>query len=240
MIKIGICDDNETLLKRYQKMIQEICEKNKLEFTLTMFSDGADVAKAVEQNREALDILFLDILMEKMNGIEAARHIRLTKSKTRIIFLTSSEEYIFDSMDIKAFAYVMKEKISKEALEKILLNAYTDVMKQQKDVLVFEKEDGSFNLSYSDICFIKSYKGFCYLHHWDGIIFESVNQISLTNLDETFFKVHEQYIINLSFIKKIDKNNVTLNDESENVIPVEKSRIKELKLKFAQYMMEKM
>lgn len=240
MIKIGICDDNATLLRKYSLMIEEICKDKQIEISMSTYSDGREVINEYENNKDTLDILFLDVLMNELNGVETARTLRRLKSKVIIIFLTSSEEYIFETMDVKALAYVMKDQVNKESVDKLLMNAVARVDKQRSESIYFEKDNGAYSLAYGDICFIKVYKGFGYIHHWDGIIFESANLSLIEKLSSNFFKVHQQYIINLQYVGKIEKESVILSDESKNVIPLDKHYAKELKLRFAQYMMEKM
>lgn len=240
MIKIGICDDNITLLQKYKNMIEAICKETKQDYELKTFTDGTEVLAEFQKDIGVVDILFLDILMKNVNGVEAARELRSNKSEAILIFLTSSEEYIFESMDVDAMAYLMKDQMTSSSIKTALFEAIDRVEKHRNESMRFLKNGGAYSLSYSDICFIKIYKGFCYIHHWDGIIFESAGLTALETLDSSFFKVHDQYIINLKYIGKIDKNSVTLSDESQNEIPLDKQYARELKIRFAQYMMEKM
>lgn len=241
MINIGICDDNITLLEKYRTLLEMISKEEQLEVSLHRFTDGNDVIAFFEQDAAALDVLFLDILMPGCNGIDTARKLRDAHSRVVLIFLTSSEEYIFDSMDLHALGYMMKDQLTKETMRKTLRSAVDKVMKRREDAFEFQKDGGSYQLSYQDICFIKNYKGYCYLHHWDGIIFENADTQLLNNLnEENFFKVHEQYIINLQYVGKIEKQQVVLSDHSRNVIPLDKRYAGELKIRFAKFMMEKL
>lgn len=239
MITIGICDDNVTLLQKYSTMIEDICEKRKQKVNVHMFSDGTEVINKFHKGGENIDILFLDILMGELNGVETARRLRELKSKAIIIFLTSSEEFIFDSMDIHALAYLMKDQMTKDAMEVVLQNSLNKVEKQRNEMLHFDKDGDAYCLSYGDICFIKVHKGFCYIHHWDGIIFESANLSILEALGKSFFRVHEQYIVNLQYVGRIESDYMILSDKSKNEIPIDKANIKQFKLQFAAFMMDK-
>ncbi|MEG0368134.1 MAG: LytTR family DNA-binding domain-containing protein [Coprobacillus sp.] len=240
MIKIGICDDNQTLLKKYVSMIDEICKDGRLgAIEIHTFTNGESLLEVFSKDRESMDILFLDILMEPLDGVETARRLMELHSKAVVIFLTSSEEYVFESMDVKPLSYVMKNQATNEVLEKVLRDALYRV-KQNSQVIEFSKDGDIYSLTYSDICFIKVYKGFCYVHHWDGIIFESRDLSIVEKLKNNFFRVHEQYFVNLQYLGKIEKEEVVLSDKSSNVIPLNPKYSQKLKIQFAEYMMEKM
>lgn len=241
MKKIAICDDNKILLKKYEGMMNNIIHKCSLEAEIQLYSSGIELTEDIKNNKTSIDIIFLDILMDQLNGIETAKMIRNMKSKAIIIFLTSSEEYIFETMGIKAMAYLMKDELTPVNLENILLEAVKRIDDRESNMLTFEKDDGVYQISYQDVCFIKIYNGYYYIHHWDGVIFENNDPNVLEKLkDKGFYKVHAQYIVGLRYIDTIQKNQVILSDQSHNIIPLDKNCIEGLKITFADFMLENM
>lgn len=241
MRKIAICDDNEILIKKYKTMLKKIISDRQLEIDIECFYSGISLLETVKEDRDGFDIIFLDILMEQLNGVETARRIRDMKSRAIIIFLTSSEEYIFDTMGIKAMAYLMKDELTNQNLEKIFLEAIKKTDERKDNVLCFEKDNGTYQISYQDVCFIKVYNGYYYIHHWDGVIFENNDSEILKKLENKgFYQVHPQYIIGLRYIDTIEKNQVILSDQSHNVIPIDKSLAEGLKIAFADFMLNDM
>ncbi|MEG0164885.1 LytR/AlgR family response regulator transcription factor [Anaerorhabdus sp.] len=240
MIKIGVCDDNSTLLQKYQKMVDVVSKECDWEIKSYAFNDGEDVLKMLIEDGECLDILFLDILMRKMNGVETAKKIREINSKVIIIFLTSSEEYIFESIGLSAMAYLLKDQLTEDTFKQTLSKAIGIANESKNDVLQFKKSGRMYKLSYHDICFVKIYKGYCYIHHWDGIIYESADASIANELIENgFFQVHEQYVVSLQYIGRIEKDHIILSDQSKNEIPIDKELSKQLKLTFANFMIQK-
>lgn len=241
MITIGICDDNLKLQKKYQSMVSEAAQKHGIEIEVILFQDGSEVIEHMKLHENPFDILFLDILMNDVNGLETAEELRKLRSRALIIFLTSSEEYIFDTMNIKAHAYLMKDQLTNEKLEEVLLSAIQGVEEREKDIYRLEKNDNTYQFAIQDICFIKTYKGFCYIHHWDGIILENDNQKILDIIKgKDFFQVDAQYFVNLRYLQKIEKKQVVLSDTSHNIVPLDPSYAKNLKLAFTSYMMNQM
>lgn len=240
MIKIGICDDNTTLLNKYQKMVATCSKECNWDAESYTFQDGEEVLQRFKDNRESVDILFLDILMNKLNGVETAKKIREINEKVIIIFLTSSEEYIFESIGLNAMAYLLKDQLTEKTFKETLSKAIQLANDILLDVLKFDMSGCTYKLSYHDICFVKVYKGYCYIHHRDGIIFENSNMGIIEELKENgFYQVHEQYIVSLQYIGKIEKNLIILSDQSKNEIPVDKKFAKDLKFTFANYILQK-
>lgn len=240
-MKIGICDDNIVLSSKYQGMLECCARQTGIEVDLQLFPSGSELVKAIQKDKECLDILFLDILMDKMNGIETAKKLQEFKCKAVIVFLTSSEEYVFETAGIKSLAYLMKDELSQAGMVKVFEEAVKKVKERKSDILEFQKDDGSYRISYEDICFIKTYQGYSYIHHWDGIIIEYRDQDICKQLEgKGFFQVHPQYIVGLRYIMKIEKKQIILNDASRNVIPLDRLYANGLKFAFADFVMKGM
>lgn len=75
MIKIGICDDMEEDLRRVEDIVRHAAEKSTLGIQINCFHSGENLLNYMEQKGE-MDIVFLDICMKEMNGVETARCIR--------------------------------------------------------------------------------------------------------------------------------------------------------------------
>ena len=90
MISIAICDDSSNVLRNLEGNIQDYAKKNEKEIRTFSFHDGSELIKNYTGK---FDIIFLDIKMPKMNGIETAKKIRENDSNVIIIFLTSLVHY---------------------------------------------------------------------------------------------------------------------------------------------------
>ena len=74
--------------------------------TVTCFNNGLELLKSFEP--EKFHIVFMDIIMQQINGIETARILRDIDSQVLLIFTTTSSEYAFDAFPLHAFDYVLK------------------------------------------------------------------------------------------------------------------------------------
>lgn len=99
MIRIAIVDDEKVIKEQIKKLI----EKKHTDCEIDTYGTGEDLLKA----DSVYDIIFLDIQMDGMNGIDTARALRQKADNTVLIFITGVKEYVFDAFDVAAFHYLM-------------------------------------------------------------------------------------------------------------------------------------
>ena len=107
-LKILIVDDNQ----RVRKMIRKFLEKLPYSLSITECSDGKEAV--VIHKEENPDVILMDIMMEKMDGIEAIRQIKTSQSKVKIIVVSQlpEQEYKQEAINAGANDYLNKEDLS--------------------------------------------------------------------------------------------------------------------------------
>ncbi len=98
MFQIAVCNDEKIIAQDIENMIKKILPK----CDISKYFSGRDLLESCLK----FDIIFLDIQMENMNGIETAREIRRRDIDTIIIFITGIKEYVFEAFDVAAFHYL--------------------------------------------------------------------------------------------------------------------------------------
>lgn len=107
MIRIGICDDIEAHRKKIQDLVMHaIFSYDDVEFI--SFLSGQQVIDQIEEKNFLCDLLFMDINMPQINGLETAKYIREHQVDVDIIFVTVSTEHVFDGYTYRAFSYLLK------------------------------------------------------------------------------------------------------------------------------------
>ena len=106
MLKIAVCDDSPLFLELAIKFINKWSEERQFPVSISSYNNGDDLLAANAEER--MDIIFLDIIMPLLNGMDTARELRQTDKAVKIIFLTSSPEFALESYEVKAQGYVLK------------------------------------------------------------------------------------------------------------------------------------
>ena len=111
MLSVAICDDEPAVCREIEELLAGQLVRADLDGNTRVFSDGESLVRAYERGEADFQIVFLDIKMQAMNGISAAREIRRYDEKVLIVFITSSAEYVFRGYEVKAFRYILKTEL---------------------------------------------------------------------------------------------------------------------------------
>ncbi len=209
-MQIGICDDEVVIRNELLMLCSEFKQSKLCDINVVTFSSGEDVLK----HSDTLDILFLDIQMNGLDGMKTAERIREKDDSMLIIFLTGFDGYMQAGYRVKAFRYLLKPVNQKE-FDTALTEAIQDITKNKK--VIVDKEGQTRFISLDDIIYVEhidrcsvirtrigSYESTTSMHEWD---------IILCNGD--FFRVHKSYIVNLGYVEEIGK--VVTMDNGEKV-----------------------
>jgi len=208
MINIAIVDDipGETLpLKEY---LNEYASVNRLELTLDSFERAEELLKDYRPFRYT--VIFMDIYMDGMTGVEAAKRIRQTDSDTFLVFFTNSLEYMPEAFSLHAFEY-MEKPVKRDRIFAVL----DDILKLETDrsssplleVLCSRKE---LNLPFDDIIFVRSDGNYQEIGckngktHRTRIRFSDISAI-LTK-DPRFLRIIRGILVNMDYIVRFRDN----------------------------------
>ena len=105
-MKIAICDDEKKLRKDLRSLIEIQMDLSGGDYTIEEFEDGRDLAAA--EKKKDIQILFLDIEMPGMDGMETAKALRAAGCRMLIIFVTAYPDFVFQGYEVQAFHYILK------------------------------------------------------------------------------------------------------------------------------------
>ena len=105
MLKIAICDDESTFLDNIEMFVKKYEKERGTQIFLKKYLSGLDLEDSLNLK---FDIVFLDINMPGINGMELAKGIRKKDEHTIIMFLTSLKEYVFEGYQVEASGYLTK------------------------------------------------------------------------------------------------------------------------------------
>lgn len=236
MIRIAICDNERKDLDKTSDIVQSWSDENGIEIELYQFENGDDLLS--QSSVCHMDIVFLDIIMPMLNGMDTAKELRKSDLSVAIIFLTSSEEYALESYDVKACGYLLKPIDEKKL--KNLLNDVAQMFVEEPKYLIIKTEFGYKKLYYRDIEWIEAQNKtiFFFLRNGEQIRTSETLHSFESKLDDSlgFFKCHRSYIVN---ILNIDTYNVSeIIMKSGQRIPIARGVVKKFQEAYFNFMFQ--
>ena len=163
------------------------------------------------------DILLLDIEMGKMDGVTMAKAIRQDNESVQIVFITGYSEYIADGYDVAALHYLIKP-VKKEQLWSVLDRASERLKKNEKELLL-KTADETVVMPVREIRYLDVQQNYVTVHGKVDVTVKRTLGEFEKELDERFFRLGRSYIVNLTCVRRISKTEVILNDGSAIPLP---------------------
>ena len=193
-------DDEEII----RQQIHGFIKKQKPESEISDFSTGEGLLAA----KADFDIIFLDIQMEGMGGIEAARILRQRNVDAVLVFITGIREYVFEAFDVSAFHYLLKP-IEESKFIEVLGRATGEAgkRKEQKEQQIFIRtKNQGYTLNLSSILYIENRGKKVEIHTTQEII-EAYGA-----LGGGFYRCHRGYLVNMAHIVRYDNDSIFLSN----------------------------
>ena len=231
MIRIAVCDDESYMSDHIKEMVCDFFRKKNREISLRTFAGGEELLSYDGQ----IDILFLDIQMKDMDGMETARKLRVGKFRGFLIFITVLKEMVFASFEVQAYDYLVKP-VEKTQFEKTMERLYASMQNAREDSLLVQKGYEGRIIPKGEIVFCEIIDRKIYLNLTSSEVVDYYERIENleTKLGNHFFRCHRSYLINLKHLKGY-KNGTAYMDNGREV-PVSRLRSKEFSGVVLQYM----
>jgi DNA-binding LytR/AlgR family response regulator len=225
MLKIAICDDDKTCVEALRDYIKEYSESNQTRIQTTMFTSG----KLLITCKKVFHVIFLDIDMVGMNGLEIAKEIRKSDTSVKIVYVTGYSEYRSLAFSVHAFDYIDKP-ISKEAIFHIMDEVihYSEPRNEDIQEIKFSFREGIKTFKVKEILYFEYTNRKVALHTLSGETIwlpgEKISNIAKRMEIYNFAVPHKSFAVNLLQVDYIKGYDVFLVDGT--VIPLSQNNSK--------------
>ena len=230
MYHIAICDDAREFVSELKGLLKRYSDETGTELTIAEYQNGQDLIKNYDTNN---DLIFLDIQMNEMDGLTAAGKIRELDEDVSIIFLTALKQYALEGYKYQAVNYIVKPM--KYIRLKAEMNSWIEKHRHKNPYIVVQNDKGSFKVFMNKLHYVVTYKRNLLLHTDDGdvICYKNMKEMEKELTPYGFFRCHSGFLVNLAFVKNVEKLDVELT--SGETIYVSKPKRKEFMEALAGY-----
>lgn len=223
MLSIAICDDEKNICDYLEKRTRKCLAGYDLEAQISVFGDGGELLECCKQDPTSFDIIFLDIKMKTINGVDCAKGLRDEGVDSLIVFVTSSAEYVFSGYEARAFRYILKTDLE-NAFDRIFGECLNELRKQTTDFYTVQTPSLAKKIPLDDIMYFESKLRVIKLHTKNEEIafYGKLDEIEKELGQKDFLRVHQSFLVNASKIKSLTKEDAKL--VSNVTLPVSKSR----------------
>ena len=208
-MRIAICDDE----KNIRELIANKVVKQYPDAEIIFFQSGEELLLV----DESIDILFLDIQMSGIDGMETARELRKKDKSVILVFVTAMEEYVFQAFDVGAFNYIVKP-IDDGKFSDVLHRTVDEWSSQNINEKESEERYVLINNSgvhtkviLDEIVYAEVFNRKVVIHKLDGEIEYYGKMSDLESLaGDSFFRPHRAYLINFKYVEKYDATTIYL------------------------------
>lgn len=233
MIKIGICDDEQQMRKTLRQILEQVLQLRGTDHQISEYGSGEELTAGISYLDT--DILFLDIEMKNLDGIETAKLLRKKGMKGIIIFVTAYPDFVFQGYEVHAFHYILKP-YKKEKIEEVLSQALNELELSKEQYFVIEQKARIIRIPLTQtIAFSSDRRKVLALLKEETIDFYGKIDEIYRELPTCFIRTHNRYIVNLNYVTTLEKDRCILGAHS---FPISRTFRQELETAFARAMLK--
>ncbi len=231
MIHIAICDDEKAFVTYLTGLLNQFAAETGEEIKVTAYYDGMEL---IEKYDTTIDLIFLDIQMRLVNGLRAAERVRQMDERVGIIFLTTFTQYGLEGYKYQAANYIIKP--IKYVRLKAEMNQW--LRKHRRDdspAMVIANDTGKYKVFLKSLCYVETFNRKLLLHtEQENIIcYKSMKEMEQELKGKGFIRCHTSYIVNLFYVKGVNKLEIELITGEK--IPISQPKRKVFMEKLTEY-----
>lgn len=212
MIKIAVCDDDIAFTGTTQTFLDQIAKEQHLELEVSIFLSGKSLVQEYQEINH-FDLIFLDIEMNGMDGIETAKLIREKDYHVLIVYISSHEEYLRQLFEAEPFRF-LKKPVGYEDFLSVFLLAQKRISAMQNNYFCFRSGKNITKILCKDILYFESSGRKVLLHTLQHSyeFYDKLNHIEENLKDFQFVRIHKAYLVNIDNVESFQYERLSLTD----------------------------
>ena len=235
MIKFAICDDEPHMTQEISNQLSQYMNGRQItSYCVNTYSNG----RSLMESGCDFDVIFLDIQMAELDGMEIAKMLRQRRNHSLLIFVTVLKECVFDAFEVEAYDYLIKPLDSgrfKRTMDRVIKSLEQRTAKS----IVVQRGTSCEVILLAEIVYCEVQGRKIYIHQSDGRIIDYYDRLDdlEQRVDRRFFRCHRSYLVNLEYIRGCNAGQVMLPRSGK--IPVSRLCERALTQALLRYMKER-
>ena len=211
MIKVAIVEDEFEAQERLKKCLAIFSDKENVDFDIRVYPNGSSF---IESFRCQFDIVYLDIEMPGINGMDTAKIIRKKDKEVILVFVTNLAQMALEGYQVEALDFIVKPIDSASFCMKMQRVLSRSLAQAGKSISVINMEGEIIIIRHRDIYYVET-DGHYVIYHLtssDMKIYGTLKQVE-EKIDDgkTFVRCNRSFLVNLQYLEKIEKDNVIIH-----------------------------
>ena len=221
MLRIGICDDLADARLVLRSLLERILESRKIQGQFFEFSSGETLLRWYDHHAGELDIIFLDMELHELDGMETARRLRAADDGLQLVFVTGYAEHVFDGYSVGALGYLLKPP-KQEQLEAVLDRAQTALYRDLERAYICRSRDTHYRIPISNILYFASNRRQvqCVTESRSYTFYAKLDEVA-AEIGTEFVRVHQRYLVRAGAVDRMESGEVILRNGER--LPVSRS-----------------
>lgn len=221
MLRIGICDDLADARLVLRSLLERILENRKVQGQFFEFSSGETLLRWYDHHAGELDIIFLDMELHELDGMETARRLRTEDTGLQLVFVTGYAEHVFDGYSVGALGYLLKPP-KQEQLEAVLDRAQTALYRDLERAYICRSGDTHYRIPISNILYFASNRRRvqCVTESRSYTFYAKLDAVA-AEVGREFLRVHQRYLVRAGAVDRMESGEVILRNGER--LPVSRS-----------------
>lgn len=235
MYQVAICDDHPDVLERFSAMLRGYITTHQLEMKYTTYLNPKMLIADMEEGLH-YDIIYIDVEMPELNGIDAIKEIKKIQTTCLIIILSSYTEYAVDAVNLEVFRYLVKGR-TEDLFDLSMDAALKRIEIHDEGYYYISTPRKHIKIALSDILYCYKSSKMCVLvtekeHYRER---KTLHQLlaDLNRVQESFVMIERGFIVNIRYINRIDKNELIL--DNQECFPIGHTYLKSVKQRMTGY-----